>query len=117
MSDQDESRRVAEAFFAAWTAGKERESRACMADDLSYSGPLNTYRSADELLGPLMKFAATLRGARMVELIAEGDRVAMLYDCELPEPIGTLRAASFMHIEDGKIRSIRHAFDATALRR
>jgi hypothetical protein len=117
MTMQDETSRIAEAFFAAWTSGKEREARALLADDLEYSGPLNTYRSADALLPPLMTFAALLRGARIVESVADGDRAALLYDCELPSPVGTLRTASFMRIDKGRIRTILHAFDATELRK
>jgi hypothetical protein len=117
MTTQDETRRVVEAFFAAWTSGKAREARALLADDLEYSGPLNTYHSADALVPPLMTFAALLRGAGIVELVVQGDRAAMLYDCELPPPVGTLRTASFMRIDAGKIRTIRHAFDPTELRK
>jgi hypothetical protein len=112
-----ETRRIAERFFTAWTSRQEREARALMADDLAYSGPLNSYQTADALLAPLMTFAATLRGARIVDLVVEGDHAAMLYDCELPPPVGTLRTASFLRIEHGKIRTIRHAFDATELRK
>jgi hypothetical protein len=54
-----------------------------MADDLEYSGPLNTYGSAEALLPPLMRFAAMVAGARMIELVVEGDWAALLYDCEL----------------------------------
>jgi len=117
MTIADDTRRVAETFFAAWTRNDERAARALMADDLEYSGPLNAYRSADELLPPLMKFAAMLRGARLIELVVEGDRAALLYDCELPPPVGTLRSASFQRVENGKIRSYLQAFDATELRK
>jgi hypothetical protein len=114
---QDETRKVVEGFFAAWTSKDERSARAFLADDLHYNGPLNTYESADALMGPLMKFAAMVRGARMIEVVVEGDRAALLYDCDLPEPVGTLRAASFQRVEKGKIRTYLQAFDATELRK
>jgi ketosteroid isomerase-like protein len=117
MTMHDETRRVVEGFFAAWTSNNERKTRALMADDLEYSGPLNAYTNADALLAPLMKFAAMVRGARMVELVVEGDRAALLYDCDLPQPVGTLRAASFQRVENGKIRTYLQAFDATELRK
>jgi ketosteroid isomerase-like protein len=117
MAIHDETRRVVENFFAAWTSRNAREARALLADDLEYSGPLNSYRSADELLPPLMKFAAMLHGARVVDLIVERNKAALLYDCELSAPVGTLRTASFQRVEGGKIREYRQAFDATELRR
>jgi hypothetical protein len=117
MAVRNETRRVAESFFAAWTSRNAREARALLSDALEYSGPLNSYHSADELLPPLMKFAATLHGARVVELILEGNRAALLYDCDLSAPVGTLRTASFQRVDGGKIREYRQAFDATGLRR
>jgi hypothetical protein len=62
-------------------------------------------------------FAAMTRGARVVELLVSGDRAAMLYDCDLPPPVGTLRIASFFRVEGGKIRSYDTRFDATELSR
>ncbi|MCI4318952.1 MAG: nuclear transport factor 2 family protein [Thermoplasmata archaeon] len=117
MAIHDETRRVAENFFAAWTSNKPAEARALMANDLEYSGPLNRYHRADDLLPPLMRFAAMLSGARIVELVVERNKAALMYDCELPPPVGTLRTASFQRIEGGKIREYLQAFDATELRR
>ena len=108
---------IVEAFFAAWTSNDGARARALMADDLHYSGPLNTYDTADALHGPLMKFARMVRGAKIIELVVDGDRAALLYDCELPAPVGTLRAASFQRVANGKIVSYLQAFDATQLRK
>jgi SnoaL-like protein len=108
---------IVEAFFAAWTSNDGARARALMADDLHYSGPLNTYDTADALHGPLMTFAGMVRGAKMIELVVDGDRAALLYDCELPAPVGTLRAASFQRVANGKIVSYLQAFDATQLRK
>jgi hypothetical protein len=117
MTKADETRRVVEGFFAAWTSRDERAARGFMADDMKYVGPLNSYETADALLGPLMKFAAGVKGARMIEIVVEGDRAALLYDCDLPSPVGTLRAATFQRVEGGKITSYLQAFDATELRK
>lgn len=113
---QTDTRTIVEAFFHAWTAGDAAATRALLADDLEYSGPLNTYHRADELVPPLMKFVSILRGANLLEVIVDGDRAALLYECQLPEPVGTLRTASFQRVERGKIQTYRQEFDATALR-
>jgi hypothetical protein len=44
------------------------------------------------------------------------NRAALLYDCELPQPVGKLRIASFFRVEKGKIRVYETLFDATELR-
>src|SRR5207247_11108069 len=39
-------------------------------------------------------FAALTKWAKVVDLLVDGDRAALLYDCELPAPVGVLRIAS-----------------------
>jgi ketosteroid isomerase-like protein len=117
MTTQDETRKVVQSYFAAWTAKNVREAHALLADDLQFSGPTASYRSAAEFWPALVNFAEMTVAARIVELIVEGDRAAMLYDCELPQPIGTLKIASFFRVENGKIRTYETQFDATELRK
>jgi len=109
-----ETKHIVEQFFAAWTTGNAAAARALMADDMRYEGPLNTYDTADALHGPLMRFATLLRSATMIDVIVDGDRAALLYDCVLPN--GTLRSATFQRVANGKIVSYVQAFDPTLLR-
>jgi ketosteroid isomerase-like protein len=117
MSTQDVTRKVVQSYFAAWTAKNVGEAHALLADDLEFSGPTASYRSAAEFWPALVNFAEMTVAARIVELIVEGDRAAMLYDCELPPPVGTLKIASFFRVENGKIRTYETQFDATELRK
>lgn len=117
MTTQDTTRRIVEAYFAAWTAEKVDEAYALLAENLEFSGPTASYRSADEFRPALVNFAAMAKGARIVELMVQGDRAAMLYDCELPPPVGRLRIASFFRVEHGKICWYETLFDATELRK
>jgi hypothetical protein len=116
-TQQDETRRVVEGYFTAWTTKKVRDAYALLAQNLAFCGPTATYQSAAAFLPALEGFAAMTKGARMVELLVEGDRAAMLYDCELPQPVGTVRIASFFRVESGKIRTYETWFDATELRK
>ena len=117
MTMEDETRRVVQGYFAAWTAKNVHEAYALLADDLEFSGPTASYRSADAFRPALVNFAAMTKAARIVELVVEGDRAALLYDCELPPPVGTLKIASFFRVEKGKIRTYETQFDATELRK
>jgi SnoaL-like domain len=117
MRTQDVTRKVVQSYFAAWTAKNVREAHALLADDLQFSGPTASYRSAAEFWPALVNFAEMTVAARIVELIVEGNRAAMLYDCELPQPIGTLKISSFFRVEDCKIRTYETQFDATELRK
>jgi hypothetical protein len=117
MTTQDTTRRVVEAYFAAWTANKVDEAYALLAENLEFSGPTTGYRSANEFHPALVNFAGMTKSARIAELLVQGDRAAMLYDCELPPPVGMLRIASFFRVENGKIRWYETLFDATELRK
>jgi hypothetical protein len=110
-----DAKTVVERYFAAWTSKRCEEAYALLAEDLQFVGPTASYKSAAEFKPALEKFAAMTRGARMVELLADGDRVAMLYECDLP--FGTVRIASFFRVEHGKIRWYETQFDATELRK
>jgi hypothetical protein len=117
MTTPDETRRVVEGYFAAWTANRVDDAYALLADDLAFWGPTASYASAAEFQPALRNFAAMTRGARVLELVVQDDRAALLYDCDLPPPIGTVRIASFFRVENGKIRAYQTAFDATELRK
>jgi ketosteroid isomerase-like protein len=112
-----ETRRIVEGYFAAWTSKRTADAYALLAPDLEFSGPSASYKSAEEFRPALEKFAAITKSARTVELIVDGDGAAMLYECELPPPVGTISIASFFRVADGKIRRYVTVFDATEFRK
>ena len=117
MTTHDETRRVVEGYFAAWTRNDVDSAFALLAPDLTFVGPTASYDSAEAFRPALINFAAMTKAARIVELLVDGTRAAMLYDCELPEPVGILKIASFFRVENGKIRTYETQFDATELRK
>jgi SnoaL-like protein len=98
-----ETRRVVESYFNAWTTHRVGDAYALLADDLKFAGPTASYESAAAFRPALEGFAKMTRQARLVDLIVEGDRAALLYDCELPEPVGLMRISSFFRVARGKI--------------
>ena len=104
-------------YFSAWTSHKTDEAFAFLAPDLRFGGPTASYDSAEAFRPALENFARITGAARVVELLVDGDRAALLYDADLPEPIGTLRIASFFTVENGKITAYDTRFDATELRK
>ena len=112
----NDPRAIVQAYFDAWTGNDPDAAYALLAEDLHFAGPNASYESAAAFQPALVGFAAITRGARVVELVAAGDRVALLYDCDLPEPVGTLRIASFFRVEAGKIHWYETFFDPTTFR-
>ena len=117
MTTSEETRRVVQGYFDAWTSNRVDDAQALLAPDLEFSGPTASYRSAEAFRPALVGFAAMTKWARVVDLLVEGDRAALLYDCELPPPAGELRIASFFRVENGRIRTYDTRFDATELRK
>ena len=111
------TREVVEAYFHAWTTKRIDDAYDLLADDLHFAGPTASYASAEDFRTALVGFAAMTRGARVIELVVEGDRVALLYDCDLPEPVGTLRISSFFRVRGDRIAWYETWFDATELRK
>ena len=111
-----DTRRAVERYFAAWTTNNVPEAYAQLAPDLEFKGPNAHYHSAEEFKPALAGFAAMTTAARIVELIVDGDRAALLYDCDLPSPVHTLRIAAFFRIAHGKIVWYETLFDPTELR-
>ena len=113
----DETRRAVQGYFDAWTSHRPDEAFAFLAPDLKFGGPTASYESAEAFRPALNGFAAMTKWARVVELLVDDDRAALLYDCELPAPAGVLRIASFFTVKDGKIAAYDTRFDATELRK
>jgi hypothetical protein len=107
----NDTRTVVERYFAAWTSNRVDDAYACLATDLEFVGPSARFSSAEAFRPALVGFAAMTRSARIAELVVDGDRAAMLYDCELPPPAGMTRIASFFRVEAGKIRWYETLFD------
>jgi hypothetical protein len=111
-----DTRAVVERYFAAWTTGDIDTAFAQLAPDLAFGGPTARYTSAEAFRPALIGFAKLARSARLVELVIDGERAAMLYDCALPEPVGTIKIAAFFRVVGGKIATYETQFDATQLR-
>jgi hypothetical protein len=109
------TRELVQTYFDAWTSHDIAGAMAVLADDLEFAGPTASYTSAAAFEPALAAFAAMTRGARVVDFLVDGDRAALLYDCDLP--FGTIRIASFFRVANGKIRAYDTRFDATELRK
>src|ERR1044071_5776822 len=110
MTNPNETRRVVESYFQAWTSGDVERAYACLAPNLAFVGPSAKYQSAAEFRPGLIGFAKVTKSARIAELLVDGDRAAMLYDCEF-HGAGACRIASFFRVENEKICWYETQFD------
>lgn len=115
MTATADARTVVESYFNSWVGKRPDDAFTWLADDLTFIGPTGSYASAAEFRPALNGFAAMTRRAAIIELMVEGNRAAMLYECELPDPVGLIHIASFFRVENGKIKWYETQFDATNL--
>jgi ketosteroid isomerase-like protein len=103
-------------YHEAWTHRDMDTARSCLADNLDFQGPIDTFSTADDFITTLTGFAQMLTRVDLLQEFYSDEATALLYDCVTNSPAGTVRTAEFFGLRDGKIASIRLVFDATALR-
>src|SRR5215831_115923 len=101
-----------QAFMHAMERGDLPAARKCLADDLSFSGPFETFRTPEPYLESLKKLHPILERVNVKKMFVDGDDVCLLYDMVTKTPAGTAFIAEWHHVTGGKIRAIRVVFDA-----
>jgi ketosteroid isomerase-like protein len=116
MTTQEETRKVVEAYFAAWRAKDAFAALSLLSQSVKFSGPTGPPGSG-AFSPALVSFATMSEEAQILALVVEGDRAALLYSSKVAEPVGTLKIASFFRVEKGKIAAYDVVFDSAELRR
>lgn len=117
MTDPTGLRDTVRAYYESWTRGDMPRARSCLADDLDFQGPIDSFTGADPFIAALTGFAGMLTRVELLQELYAADEAALLYDCVTASPAGTIRTAEFFRLEGGKIVQIRLVFDATELRK
>lgn len=97
-------------YFQAITERHDfKAARTYLKDDVSYVSPLNSFDRAE----PHLKYNESLQLPKLdiKKIFADGDDVCILYEVTLTTPPATLFASAWVHVNDGKISSIRLVFD------
>ena len=86
-------------------------------EQLEFYGSLGSSTTAAGFFAALMNFAKLTQSARMTSLVVEGQNAALLYDCSLPAPVGTLTIASFFRVRNLKIDRYETILDTAQVRK
>jgi ketosteroid isomerase-like protein len=108
----DDSKSVATSFFKAWTTGDFDTARSLLHDDVSFSGPLDSFHDADSYIGALRGLSQIVQAAQEQKVFADETDVCVIYDLVTATPAGTAPTAEWYRLRDGKISSVRVFFDA-----
>lgn len=101
---------VVEKYFKSWTSKDFKTARSVLADNISFSGPIDTFHSADDLIKSIEGLAQMLKGVETNKVFVSGNDVAHFYT--LKTPMGDAPVAELYTVKNGKIASMQAIFDA-----
>jgi len=103
---------VADRFFKAWTTGDFATARSLLHDDVSFTGPIDTFDNADAYIAALQGLSRIIKSAEEQKVFVDGDDVCVIYELVTNTPAGASPTAEWYHMRDGKIAAVRVFFDA-----
>jgi limonene-1,2-epoxide hydrolase len=91
-------------YHKAFHSRDKAAVRKMLADDGTFIGPLNTFKTADAFLEGAFVFMQLTHASRIKQVIAEGNDVCVFYDYITIVPtIPSIPIASWFKVEAGKI--------------
>jgi hypothetical protein len=105
---------IAEAYFDAWKADDFDTFRSLLADDVEFIGPLAHLEDADACVAGIERMSKLKTDIVVRKRFVDGADVLTWFDLHTTaaDPLPT---ANWSHVENGKITTIRVAFDARPL--
>lgn len=105
---------IAVAYLEAF--GRDDLTRAAeyIADDITFESPRVTLTGAEPYLAAVGEFAKAVVGVEIIAAFGDEERALVLYDMKTG-PFGTIRAADYFLVRDGRITSDILVFDTKPL--
>jgi ketosteroid isomerase-like protein len=103
-------REAAATYYASWQAKDFDTLRSVLADDATFEGPLGTAADGDECRKGVEGMSRIVTDVDVKKVFVDGPDVVTWFELhtQVAPPCPT---ASWIHVEDGKITSIRATFD------
>jgi hypothetical protein len=110
----EDAAKVASAYFDAWKVNDFDTMRSLVDDDITFTVPLAQLEGAENYMEGIKGMARSKSDIVIRKTFVDGPDVLTWYELHTtvaaPVPV-----ANWLHIEDGKITSLRVAFDAREL--
>jgi len=105
---------VAASYFDAWKRNDFATMRSLLDDDVTFAGPLAQLEGAEAYMEGIEGMSRVTSEIVVQKVFVDGPDVLTWYELHTtvapPVPV-----ANWLHVEDGKITSLRVAFDARGL--
>jgi hypothetical protein len=102
---------VIASYHEALSARDFDGARRLLRDDLRFTGPFESFESADDYVAAIQKLFGIVTSIQVRHVSADGDEVVALYDMATRTPAGTQLIGEWYGVEDGSIAWIRALFD------
>ena len=105
---------VATTCFDAWKANDFHTMRSMVAEDVSFEGPLATLVGAEDYIKGIRGLSQVISEIVIQKVFVDGRDVLTWYEMRttVASPVAV---ANWLHVEGGKIDTLRVAFDAREL--
>jgi hypothetical protein len=110
----DEAAKVASAYFDAWKVNDFDTMRSLVDDDITFVGPLAQLEGAQDYMEGIKGMSRITSDIVIRKTFVDGPDVLTWYDLHTTVA-SAVPVANWLHIEEGKITSLRVAFDAREL--
>jgi limonene-1,2-epoxide hydrolase len=103
------------AYYAAINNKDAETAAEKLADNVKIITPLEERQGKEGVVTALKGFCAAINSLTINAKLADGDQVMLTYNIEFPKPIGNLRAAGLLTLENDLINCIELYYDARAV--
>lgn len=103
---------VAESYYAAMNKKDIESMEKLLSPNILFVGPLAELRGKDAVLQAIKGFTSAFERLSIRSKFHSDGEVMLAIDTEFPAPIGNLRTASLLTIQDGRIVKIELFYDS-----
>lgn len=114
LQPDSQSASIAGFYFTCWDAGDPEPLRPLLHPHVTFDGALGSTRGVDEFIEGLRGMFASSTSNRVLLRLASEDDVITWSELRMGDK-DPLQVANWMHVEAGKIVSVRATFDPRPL--
>lgn len=104
--------KIATAYIEAVGGGRLDEVRTYLHSAVTFDSPgLPSHTGVDSYLAALERLGPVIAHNDIRSVLADGERVCVLYDFVTDTPVGPVVSAEWLTFDDGKISSVYLLFD------
>jgi SnoaL-like domain len=103
---------IALKYFEHWSKKDYEGSAQFLDENLSFKGPIDTFNNSQDYLRAISRLGKILKEVQVKRTFVEGNDACFIYDLVTDTPAGTSPCAEWIHVHNGKVKSIQVFFDA-----